>query len=139
MNNEQDTNNVPRTTHQKHPEKYKTITVFHTNEKIIKALKIIAIQEGATYQSIVEEALATWLKWMRKAERAEAIAERLAEKEVKLAEASALLADIIKERKKRKYGKVWQAKQRATTRRIMKTKFPGMKFPPLKPKKKSPV
>ena len=87
-----------------------TTKVRHTfivDKRLVAAIKIKAVREETTISSIIDEALATWLKWMARAEREE---QSEIDREREIEEAERIRAEVIEERRllkqrmqKRKY------------------------------------
>jgi hypothetical protein len=67
-------------------------------EGIYKGLKREALRSGCSLASMTAEALIGWIKWGKKAELAEREQRKVEETRKELAEAEALLAEIIQER-----------------------------------------
>ena len=97
--NVQDTDNVQDTGN-----KYRERFTLDMDERVMRQLRILAFRDGVTLRSIVAEALATYLKWMKKAEFQDQAIERLEQTKEELREADLLLKSIVRaqERAKRR-------------------------------------
>ena len=93
--------NVPETTKYYGQGKYDNVT-FRFDPQLFRVIKIMAVKENTTIVSLVSEAVATWIKWLRKAEHQEAVLEEAEKTAEELKEATRILDAILLERKVRR-------------------------------------
>ena len=98
---------------------------LYIDQRIYKAMKIMAIRDDTSLKSLINEALLEWMKWLHKAARSEAkVANKVAiEKSLKEIEA------IVKNWRGRKYAAMLNRMQKRRfiiARRKWKDKYPGM-------------
>jgi hypothetical protein len=74
---------------------------LYMDERVMTKLRFMAYRENTTITSLISEALATYLKWMKKAELEEQAIEKAEKTKQELEEAGLLLDVIIRERKLR--------------------------------------
>lgn len=110
------------------------------DRRIKKQLKLMAVQQETTFGALVNEACIIYLKYLRKAEVAEAEAEKLAEKEKELAEIKAICHALEIEKretdKKRKRLDKHNARRRKNRAAAHKKRLMAMGFSFRKPYKK---
>ena len=93
-------NNVPETIKPKYygQGKYNNVTL-RLDPQLFQSIKFMAVREHTTIVSLVSEAIATWIKWLRKAARQEAVMEEAEKTAEELKEATKILNAILLERK----------------------------------------
>ena len=77
---------------------YNNVT-FRFNSALFQEIKLMAVKENTTIISLVNEAVSTWIKWLRKAEHEEAIMEEAEKTKEELKRAEKILDEILLERK----------------------------------------
>jgi hypothetical protein len=77
-----------------------SITIY-MDERVMTKMRFMAYRENTTITSLISEALATYLKWMKKAELEEKAMDKAEKTKQELEEAGLLLDVIIRERKLR--------------------------------------
>ena len=80
-------------------EKELIVVNVRVDSRVVKILRRMAITQETSVQSLVSEALATWLKWMRKAEMKEQALENAEKKHKELEHAREILQQIVAERR----------------------------------------